>query len=120
MRIYLCGPMTPKVAPNLNRAAFREATQRLESLGHTVFNPGTNPDELTYEQCMRLDINEVLRADAVAVLPRWIEGVGTRVEVAVALAIGTPVYTYTVDGLLELYAAQAGRPALAGLLDGTA
>ena len=100
MKIYLCGPMTLKVAPDLNRAAFADAAVALRGAGHSVFNPGENSDELAYTQAMRLDINEVLRSDSIVALPRWDEGTGTRVEVAVALAIGTPVYAW-VRGELE-------------------
>jgi nucleoside 2-deoxyribosyltransferase len=120
VKVYICGPMTLNVAPDLNRAAFEDAADPLRELGHDVFNPADNPPDLTYAQCMRVDIAAVLASDAVVVLPRWEEGVGTRVEVAVALAVGTPVYSWVDDGLAELYAANAGRAALAGFLGGPA
>lgn len=119
MKIYLCGPMTHRVAPDLNRAAFAATAAQLRADGHRVFNPGANPDEWSYAQAMSYDLETVLlRSDAVVVLPRWEEGVGSRLEVAVALAIGLPVYGYGQGDLVELYPATAGRDALRSLLDG--
>jgi hypothetical protein len=119
VNLYLCGPMTHKVAPNLNKDAFDEAASRLRQ-EHEVVNPAENPETWDYATCMRADIEAVLDCDAVVVLPRWEEGVGTRVEVSVALAIGTPVLRYDLfGGLPELYSATAGRYALYAFLKGS-
>jgi hypothetical protein len=92
MTIYLSGPMTGH--PEWNYPAFHAAAQRLRTAGHDVFSPAENfGGDVTRPRAdhMRKNIEAVLAADAVAVLPGWEQSKGARLEVAVAREIGTPV-----------------------------
>ena len=113
MRLYLCGPMAASDKPNQNRQAFIDTAATLRAAGHEVFSP-VELAETDYHRCLRADLEAVLRSQAVAVLPGWEDGVGTRVEVAVAVAIGTPVLK--ARGLARVYPANAGRATLGDLL----
>ena len=98
MRVYLAGPMSG--LPDFNFPAFFAAAGRLEAEGHVVFNPAQNDldtwgdletikAQANYRDCLRMDLNWILdNADAIAVLPGWENSKGTRVEVALAEALG--------------------------------
>jgi hypothetical protein len=90
MRVYVSGPMT--AYPDLNRAAFVEATDRLTALGHTPVDPGTTevPDQ-TWAAYLRADLHLLLDCDALAVLPGWEASRGACLEVHVAHALGMTV-----------------------------
>jgi hypothetical protein len=92
--LYLSGPMTGYA--DFNFPAFHAHAKRLRHKGYTVLNPAENfagNAALPRETYLREDLGMVLRADAVAVLPRWNYSKGARLEVAVARAIGLPVLT---------------------------
>lgn len=112
--MYICGPTAASDAPDNNHAAFRECADRLRALGFEPIDPSElGAGELTYAQYMRADIAAVLTADALAVLPGWDAGVGSRLEVAIAVAIGIPVMSLALQ---VVYPATAGRDVLRGLL----
>jgi hypothetical protein len=99
MRVYLSGKM--RGLPDFGFPAFHAAARRLRDLGHDVwspaerdesegFNPATDAVKPT-AYYMALDLPEVCRSDAVAVLPGWRDSVGARLEVYVAEQCGIPV-----------------------------
>lgn len=121
MKVYLCGPM--RSYPEFNFPAFMDAAGRLEKAGHQVFNPaerdlrgGFDPsgtkgtdDELAG---LNFDLRAALaadlawicaEADAVVALTGWEKSRGACAEVAVARALGLPVY-----GVEELLKGEAG------------
>lgn len=78
--------------PEFNFPAFFHAAKKLEQEGHEVFNPA-NEDlkkwgnmecvqkNANYRDCMRSDLNWILdHAEAIAFLPGWEKGRGTKVE----------------------------------------
>jgi hypothetical protein len=114
MRLYLAGPM--RGLPEHGFPAFLEAEARLAALGHAVVSPARlsvalaadrfdirEPYEqapevyqavfgaMPREQFMEQDLAQLLRCEAVAVLPGWESSEGARLEVTVALATGRPV-----------------------------
>jgi hypothetical protein len=89
--IYLSGPMTGY--PEWNHPAFHAATDRLRSLGFTVFNPAEVFDgDCTRDRSeyMRADIEALLRSDMIVTLPAWECSQGAKLEVRVAEEIGIP------------------------------
>lgn len=108
--IYLAGPMRGITAYNF--PSFAEARTRLREAGWTVICPaeqdeaaGFDPTGLTgHEDRDGLDfttpatlercILDVMRADAVALLPGWARSEGARAETLVALLTGRTVYAY--------------------------
>ena len=90
--IYLSGPMTG--IPEYNYPAFRQASKTLRDLGHFVFDPSEAFDgatDLPKEVYMRKDIEELLKADVVALLPGWELSTGAQLEVEVAKQCGIPI-----------------------------
>lgn len=93
--IYLCGPMTDVKGHNLT--AFARAEEHLAELGFSVFNPGTIQDEtMSFEDYMKPELKILLGTKkALVALPGWEAGVGSRLEVMVALSVGLPVHSYS-------------------------
>lgn len=113
MKIYLAGPM--RGYPKFNHPAFDAAAAFLRGLGHEVFSPA-DEDRADYgagivDDASAGDLAEIegkgfdlrvalakdlawicANADALAVLDGWEQSMGARAEVAVAEALGIPVY----------------------------
>lgn len=90
--IYLSGPMTG--IPDYNYPAFREASKKLRDFGQVVFDPSEAFDgrtDLPKEVYMRKDIEMILKADVVALLPGWQNSSGAQLEVEVAKQCGIPI-----------------------------
>lgn len=110
--IYLSGPMTG--IEDFNRPAFDAAAEQLRAQGFDVIVPGENesydPIELATQTVSKQkrefylsrDIELILEhSDLVVVLPGWEESEGAKLEVAVAEAVGLPVFDFTTSALLH-------------------
>jgi hypothetical protein len=96
VRLYVAGPMTG--LPEYNRPAFAEATARLNRVGHDAVNPGRRepvPGK-SWQDYLRDGLTDLLHCEGVAVLPRWMESRGARLEVSTAWALSMPVRTVEV------------------------
>ena len=93
-RVYLAGPM--RGHPDLNFPAFHAATLDLTDRGYDVWSPAAQglADDSSFEACMAVDLPEVVRADAVVVLPGWQDSQGARIETTVAWRLDKPVLRY--------------------------
>ena len=93
--IYIAGPMTGCHLHNF--PAFDEAERRLRALGWEVLNPATLSRQLGFDEhagveptpeymdkAMRADIEAILSADAICLLPHWQNSKGARAEEALA------------------------------------
>lgn len=90
-RVYIAGPMTG--LPEYNYPAFFAAEDRFVAAGWEVLNPARHdvswitedmdPDEVR-AAFMKIDIEDVMRADAIALLPGWEASKGAKAELAVA------------------------------------
>jgi hypothetical protein len=109
MNIYVAGKM--RGLPDFGHQAFRDAAEQLRNDGHTVFNPIEEGEMLFGDQTYKNnptgdesvagidgrvvflnDLNFICsRADAVALLPNWIDSKGAIAEKAVAEALGLSV-----------------------------
>lgn len=78
--IYIAGPMTG--LPGLNFPAFHAAAAKLRAEGFGVVNPAElNPDHtLPWGECMRIDIANLVRCDAIYLLPGWEASKGATLE----------------------------------------
>jgi len=90
-RIYVAGPMTG--LPEFNYPAFRTATEELLARGYDVEDPSTNsnPTLGDYHGWLRAGLAQLIRCDAVALLPGWEASGGARLEVNVAATLGMRV-----------------------------
>lgn len=90
--LYVSGPMTG--FPKWNFPAFAKAAKNLRKAGYVVISPAENwggATNVDRELCMRLDIQQVLTADGIALLDGWRDSRGARVEVDVAIEVGIDV-----------------------------
>ena len=98
--VYLSGPMTGYVAHNF--PAFIAAAAGLRMLGYAVlspaekdlqagFDPASDGEGFDLRAALEWDVEAVMQADAVVVLPGWEDSPGCAIEVTVAKALGKPV-----------------------------
>jgi hypothetical protein len=94
-KVYISGPMTGR--PDFNYPAFHKAEEYIKSLGYIPLNPARNfggRTDLPREVYLRKDVEMLLQANEVWVLPGWQEGEGSKLEVAIAQALNIPVVEY--------------------------
>ena len=99
--VYISGPMSG--LPEKNYPAFFAAEETLAALGYEVLNPAKHPEQESWEDFMRLDIQDLLRADRVATLPGYENSRGALLEVYLAKQLGLlvdPVALMPKAGLL--------------------
>ena len=91
MRTYLAGPMTG--LPDLNFPLFHAEARRLRASGHDVVNPAEiNVDPTKgWQDCMRADIAELVKCEAIAMLPGWQQSRGATLEHHIAMQLGLRV-----------------------------
>lgn len=91
MILYVSGPMSIRADTDWNFPAFSEAAVRLRDAGHVVINPAENwggRTDIPRMACMRLDIQQVLCSDGLAMLDDWQKSKGARLERQIALELG--------------------------------
>ena len=99
-RIYISGPMTG--LPGLNFGAFHCAAAQLRALGYEVVNPAekqSETEDLSWEEYLRQDLQQMLTCDTIALLPGWETSKGAHLELHVAHRVGMRVTT--VDHFLR-------------------
>lgn len=89
--------------PEFNFPAFADAAARLRRLGFDVVNPAElNGPGLTWQECMRTDLAQLVTCGAVITLDGWEKSRGASLEVHVARALGL-----VVAGLRDLLPVRA-------------
>lgn len=91
-RVYIAGPMTGCVGWNFR--AFYTAEQLVAAAGGEPLNPARNyggRTDLPRAQYLRRDIETLLTADAVLLLPGWRRSPGARLEHRLAEALALPM-----------------------------
>lgn len=88
-RIYIAGPMTGH--PDFNYPAFHAEAARLRALGYQVENPAENPQQGSWQAYMRVAIAQLVKCDAIALLPGWENSRGALIENGLAVSLGIPV-----------------------------
>lgn len=105
MRVYIAGPM--RGYPRWNFDAFDAAERlardvyRLDALNPAAADraDGFDPDEARtftrrqWHWAMRRDVEMILTADALWLLPGWDRSEGARIEALVAVGLGLPIFT---------------------------
>ena len=91
MKIYISGPMTGK--PDWNMPYFNKTAEVLRALGYMVVNPAEiNQDTaLTWKECLREDLRELLECDAIVMLDGWEDSNGAHLEMYIAHRVGIKV-----------------------------
>lgn len=91
-RIYISGPMTG--LPGLNFGAFNLTAHQLRALGYEVVNPAekqSESEDLSWEEYLKQDLQQMLTCDTIALLPGWQESKGAHLELHVAHRVGMRV-----------------------------
>lgn len=107
MKVYISGPMSG--LPNNNKEAFLEAEDRLRVAGHEPVNPYRMLSEekqaiaaklgaafrstQVYHELIEACCQEVVRCDAVLMLPGWEDSNGANKERNVAIVYEIPIFT---------------------------
>ena len=100
--IYIAGPCTGHA--DFNYPAFNAEAARLRALGYRVENPAENPAQDTWQAYMRQALAQMLKCDAVALLPGWMGSRGALIENGLAVSLGIPARP------VAFYAVQAPDP----------
>lgn len=118
-RAYIAGPM--RGYDQFNFPAFDHCAAELRMAGWSVRSPAEHDRENGFDEtlnsldgfdmkaAMRWDIESVLWADAVVLLPGWHASSGTAIELTVADAVGTPVFEFVEEGIHLWYLQQLDR-----------
>lgn len=101
MKAYIAGPMTGYV--ELNYPAFEAAARQLRHVGLEVCSPHElNPKEgRTWQECMVIDIKEMLDCEMIITLQGWEKSKGANLEVHIAQELGKRVIA--LDECLNSY-----------------
>lgn len=94
-RVYVAGPMSG--LPDANYPAFYAAASKLRTLGYAVENPAENPEPAAgaadpWREYMRMGITQLMRCDAIVMLPGWEKSPGAKIEHALAGQLGIPCH----------------------------
>jgi hypothetical protein len=85
-RIYIAGPCSG--LPESNYPAFHAEAARLRAIGYHVENPAENPEQETWQAYMRQAVTQMMKCDAVALLPGWQNSRGALIENGLAVSLG--------------------------------
>jgi hypothetical protein len=90
MKIYIAGKMTG--LPDFGFPAFHEAAAKLRAEGHEVVNPAEiQPDQTAkWADCLRDCLAALVKCDAIALMPNWVDSRGARLEAHVAAELDMP------------------------------
>lgn len=101
-KLYISGPM--KGQEDNGKKAFTDACEELRALGWEVVSPhelGLNfpPDQdcdpdAYYNECLRLDLLEMLHCNAICLLDNWWTSKGVMIELNAAIGCGLKVVRY--------------------------
>lgn len=92
MRLYISGPVTGR--DNLNIENFERAADALSAKGYSVVIPHwfTNPS-MSWQDAMKRCIEAMMKCDAVALLPDWLNSRGAIIERQLADSLKMQVAT---------------------------
>ena len=97
-KVYLSGGMTG--IPKKNAPLFNRAAKKLRSQGYVVVNPIELDKKIkctTWEECLKRDLTELFKCDAIVLLPGWEKSKGARLEKYNADKLGLTGWFY-LDG----------------------
>ena len=85
-RLYLAGPCSG--LPDNNYPAFHAEAARLRAIGFHVENPAENQQQVDWQSYMRVAVAQLVKCDAVALLPGWERSRGALIENGLAVSLG--------------------------------
>jgi len=104
MRYYLSGPS--KGLPDRNQFRFQEALQRLRKDDLDIYCPvevNSPTDDKDAENAqIKSNLTELLKCDALIVIPWWGSSEEAKIEVAICLSSGIPIYYFDIHATKPL------------------
>jgi hypothetical protein len=92
MKIYIAGKITGEKQGDVFEK-FNAAAYRIRRKGHEVVNPlDFCKQNWSWEQCMKVCIEQLITCDAIFMLPDWSRSNGARLEHEVATGLGLAIY----------------------------
>lgn len=93
--MYICGKVTGE-PPAACAANFALAQRAIEAQGHQAINPLTevNDPGCEWQRAMKICISALMRADAIVLLPNYLNSRGATVERILAEMLDIPIYLY--------------------------
>ena len=88
MKIYIAGSITDN--PDYEKQ-FKQAEKRLIAEGHAVINPCKN-DGFSYREYIDMGLCELMKCDAIYLLPGWEKSPGAQLELRYAETVGLQVF----------------------------
>lgn len=85
MKVYIAGKVR---GLKDYKKYFKEAQDKLEAEGHVVLNPAELPEGLDGKDYMPICLSMLEVADAIYMLPNWIDSEGSAIEFAYAKCQG--------------------------------
>jgi nucleoside 2-deoxyribosyltransferase len=102
VKVYISGPISG--IANGNREAFELHADYLRQVGVEPINPHEVtkhlPEGSEWIDFMRADISAMMEADAVLMLPEWLDSRGARIEFHLAFLLEIPVHR-SVSALMD-------------------
>lgn len=95
MRFYIAGPMSGQ--PEYNYPLFAKAAKELRDLDHEVIAPpeiAPLREGASYNDYFLADLHEMVKYEAIVLLPAWSTSKGTLQELDLAIFLGKKVYMY--------------------------
>ena len=99
MKIYISGPITGHDMVRV-KAAFEAAEEKVIDRGHQAVNPykisEQLPEDSTWQDYMREDIPQLVKCDAIYLLPGWVYSAGCNLEYDIARALKLIIFDEAV------------------------
>ena len=115
MKVYISGPMTG--IELFNYPAFHTAAKAWRQYGWQVLNPAENFGGDTtkdYREYMKADLQQVLEADCIALLPGWERSKGANFELLAKSRPDDPSYQTVVSNVSQSASELAAQLVLQG------
>lgn len=98
-RLYLAGPMSG--LPDSNYPAFHHAADQLRDMGYLVENPAecNLPANSSWHDFMRSGVRQLIKCDAIVLMPGWIHSRGAKAEFQ--LALNLDMRAFELDHILK-------------------